>query len=239
MSDFFNGSLHPKAYIADFDANRVVALYKPCEVTSIPTEQLLTRSQNLLRLPYDFQRRYYVFPEGQKFFLLNRLDAPTSGLLIGCFDKNIATAIRQCFFNQEVRKIYYALTAYRKMPSHGTFLDCLSEQRDRNHLRISRGLGEKAMTKYFIEKELCLKENPLLKLHLQPITGRTHQLRVQCALRKLPIIGDKIYGDFALNRKLWAVLPKKRLYLQSCAIAFSYEIQGEKFLFSSQIPCEF
>ncbi|MDR2200918.1 MAG: RNA pseudouridine synthase [Puniceicoccales bacterium] len=241
MSDAFSGTLHPKAQVVRGDGNGVRALYKPCDVLSMPNGNRIN-PKSLLRLPYDSKERCYIFPDGRKFFLLNRLDAPTSGLLIGCFDENVAHSVRQCFFAQEVRKTYYALTAYGKIPREGTFRDVLEERHKGNYLRVVRGrgeIGEIAVTRYSVEKELNLGEIPLLKLCLQPLTGRTHQLRVQCAWRKLPIIGDKIYGDFALNGKLWTVLPEKRLYLQSCAIEFSYKIQGKKYFFAAQIPCEF
>ena len=39
-------------------------------------------------------------------------------------------------------------------------------------------------------------------LELGAVTGKTHQLRVQCMVRKVPIVGDKTYGDFATNRKV-------------------------------------
>jgi 23S rRNA-/tRNA-specific pseudouridylate synthase len=239
MDSSWQKFLSPKVYVVYSDGNYVIALYKPRDILSIPNENGKIIKNALLPLPYDFEQRCYIFPNGQKFFLLNRLDAPTSGLLLGCFDEAIAQIIRECFFNQAVQKTYYALTAYQKIPSNGVFSDVLEERRSGTHLRVARGRGEKALTKYCVEERLSSGEIPLLKLRLQPITGRTHQLRVQCALRKLPIIGDKTYGDFALNRKLWAVLPEKRLYLQSCAIEFEYKFQGKKYLFSAKIPVEF
>ncbi|MDR2629230.1 MAG: RNA pseudouridine synthase [Puniceicoccales bacterium] len=239
MDDLLLKFLHSKVYIIHSDVNHVIAFYKPCDVLSMPNENGKVSKNTLLQLSYDFERRCYIFPNGQKLFLLNRLDAPTSGLLIGCFSEDIAHAIRGCFFSQSVRKIYYALTAYRKIPPNGVFRDILEERRSGTHLRIVRGRGEKALTKYSVEEKLSFGEIPFLKLRLQPITGRTHQLRVQCALRKLPIVGDKTYGDFVLNKNLWAVLPEKRLYLQSCAIEFEYHFQGKKYLFSTQIPCAF
>jgi hypothetical protein len=40
----------------------------------------------------------------------------------------------------------------------------------------------------------------MMLLELKPKTGYTHQLRYQCALHDFPIVGDKIYGNFKLNR---------------------------------------
>jgi 23S rRNA-/tRNA-specific pseudouridylate synthase len=239
MGDPFRGRLHPRVYVVCSDANQITALYKPCGLLSMPNEEEIIVKNALLRVPYDRKGRCYVFPDNRKFFLLNRLDAPTSGLLIGCFDETIAKVIRQCFARQEVRKTYYALTAYQKIPPIGAFHDALEERLEGAHLRVFRGQGNRATTEYCVQKELRLGEISLLKLRLQPLTGRTHQLRVQCALRKLPIVGDKTYGDFAFNKKLWPLLPEKRLYLQSCAIEFSYGVGEKVFSFSSKISCEF
>ena len=46
------------------------------------------------------------------------------------------------------------------------------------------------------------KAGPMALLELQPKTGRTHQLRIQCANRGLPIVGDRTYGDFQRNKAL-------------------------------------
>lgn len=44
------------------------------------------------------------------------------------------------------------------------------------------------------------KGGAMALLELRPGTGRTHQLRIQCANRGLPIVGDRTYGDFTKNR---------------------------------------
>jgi 23S rRNA-/tRNA-specific pseudouridylate synthase len=56
---------------------------------------------------------------------------------------------------------------------------------------------------------------PLALLQLEPATGRSHQLRVQCARRHLPIVGDATYGDFRANRDYARHSGQKRLFLHS------------------------
>ena len=46
------------------------------------------------------------------------------------------------------------------------------------------------------------KGGPMALLELKPKTGRTHQLRIQCAQRGMAILGDQTYGDFQRNRGL-------------------------------------
>jgi 23S rRNA-/tRNA-specific pseudouridylate synthase len=237
MDDWFQQSLHPKVHVIHSDGNRVTALHKPCDVRSMPNEDGKESKNALLHLPYDSKRRCYIFSRGQNFFLLNRLDAPTSGLLIGCFSEELARVIRHIFLQQRVQKEYRALVRYGNIASRGIFRDALQKSLDGNHLRVRTGVGDLAMTKYAVEKEFRVGDTPLLRLKLEPITGRTHQLRVQCALRKLPIIGDKTYGDFALNKKLWSLWP--RLCLQSRAIAFRYNFQSREYFFLAEVACEF
>lgn len=43
---------------------------------------------------------------------------------------------------------------------------------------------------------------PVSVVELHPVTGYTHQLRYQCAEHGMPIVGDKTYGNFAMNKKL-------------------------------------
>jgi 23S rRNA-/tRNA-specific pseudouridylate synthase len=73
-------------------------------------------------------------------------------------------------------------------------------------------------------------------LRLQPHTGRSHQLRVQCARRGLPIVGDQTYGDFRLNREFARHTGWKRLFLHSAETAFRYERRGRSFTFSARAP---
>ena len=43
---------------------------------------------------------------------------------------------------------------------------------------------------------------PMSVVELQPVTGYTHQLRFQCAERGSPIVGDRTYGNFTMNKKV-------------------------------------
>jgi 23S rRNA-/tRNA-specific pseudouridylate synthase len=77
---------------------------------------------------------------------------------------------------------------------------------------------------------------PITLLKLEPRTGRSHQLRVQCALRRLPIVGDATYGDFARNREFAKATGLKRLFLHSVEASFDYEFGGRAFHFAARAP---
>ena len=76
------------------------------------------------------------------------------------------------------------------------------------------GVGVWAETKMRVRKKFQRKCGPMALLELRPTTGRTHQLRIQCANRGMPIVGDRTYGDFTKNRNSKA----ESLFLHSEAI---------------------
>ena len=82
-------------------------------------------------------------------------------------------------------------------------------------VRVWKGTGSVALTQVFQFNE---KEGGLYGFgHAAPstpLTGRTHQLRVQCALRGITrSVGDKSYGDFSFNRKIARAAKVDRLML--------------------------
>ena len=78
-------------------------------------------------------------------------------------------------------------------------------------------------------------------IRLEPRTGRSHQLRVQCAKRHLPIVGDQTYGDFGANRVFAKAAGTKRMFLHSMETSFAYEWKGRTWEFAAQaeLPREF
>jgi 23S rRNA-/tRNA-specific pseudouridylate synthase len=76
----------------------------------------------------------------------------------------------------------------------------------------------------------------LALIQLEPRTGRSHQLRVQCARRNLPIVGDQTYGDFSRNRTFAKSTGSKRLFLHSMTTGFDYEYRGTRQTFSATAP---
>ncbi|HLP07470.1 MAG TPA: RNA pseudouridine synthase, partial [Opitutaceae bacterium] len=82
---------------------------------------------------------------------------------------------------------------------------------------------------------------PLALLELKPRTGRTHQLRVQCARRQLPIVGDQTYGDFRRNREFAKLARTKRLFLHSLETQVRYSWASREWSFAAraELPVEF
>jgi 23S rRNA-/tRNA-specific pseudouridylate synthase len=228
-------------------AGQLLALEKPAGLMTHPNKEL-DRNYSLLRAAYDPGRECYHWepstPAGPKeLFLLNRLDSPTSGLVLAALDEETAVAGRRAFAGGNVQKTYYALVLGQPRPGKGTWTDRLTRLpsgpgRGGSGVRVvvSRGgPGQSAETRYECIKSHGHAGAMLSLLRLEPVTGRTHQLRVQCGAHRHPIVGHATYGDFPFNREFARRTGHKRLFLH----AASLRIPSLKFSAESPLPHEF
>lgn len=208
------------------------ALYKPEGVKSHPNKKGIDK-KSLLLAPYDLENEFYL--EGDhKIHLLNRLDSPTSGVVLLCLDDHLAPVIRKLFKERKVHKTYNAIVKGRPPGQPANWQDRLLQRNIGQKVRTEKGGATIAKTAF-----KCLKYNAHLGIsliELNPITGFTHQLRVQCALRKCPILGDKTYGDFAFNKKIEKSIGCKGLCLHALKIEFDYEFEDKIYHFKVEAP---
>jgi 23S rRNA-/tRNA-specific pseudouridylate synthase len=138
-----------------------------------------------------------------------------------------------------VRKTYEALVFGDAGRGRRTWRDKLRTEKGegRAGARTSVGSGDMSEAQASVLKRGEARNGqPLTLLSLEPATGRTHQLRVQCASRYLPIVGDATYGNFAWNKKAAKELGIKRLCLHAAAISLSLEHEGRKISFTANCP---
>ena len=106
---------------------------------------------------------------------VHRLDAEVSGVWLLALDKEAAARLSVRFEAREVKKTYHALTAYF-VPLAGEFDDPVD--------------GSEALTRYHILE----RRGDVALVELQPLTGRTHQLRRHLSTHGTPILGDTLYS---------------------------------------------
>jgi 23S rRNA-/tRNA-specific pseudouridylate synthase len=227
------------------DANGVAALCKPAGVLSHPNAPK-DGPRSLLTVRYNTDAECYewTLPAGgelRRLWLLNRLDSATSGAILVAADEALAREIRAQFKRKQVRKVYHALVFGVPRPAREIWRDRLAVVKKAGLIRTAASAG-------FIPAECEMKllhtgigPHPVSMIQLEPHTGRSHQLRVQCAKRHLPIVGDQTYGDFSRNRDFARRTGEKRLFLHSLETRFDYEFAGRKFSFVAQAatPPEF
>lgn len=239
-----NLPLGPGVAVLTAHPTGLVALDKPSGVLSHPNAPGSAKNI-LLAADYDLDRERYAFagPDGRTrhAYLLNRLDSPTSGVVLVALDAGLAESVKAMFAEREVAKTYHAvIKGGRLIPEKGLWRDSLTKAKTDSgrHVRASAGgpSGAEALTHYAWIR--ANRENPPLSLvRLEPKTGRTHQLRIQTAMRGQPVLGDKTYGDFALNRRLAERRPEfDRLFLHCSKTEFRYEWNGREHAFLAESP---
>jgi 23S rRNA pseudouridine955/2504/2580 synthase len=131
------------------------------------------------------------FGAGKRPLLVHRLDRDTSGVLLLGRTPVAAAALAAAFKRKTARKLYWALVAGTP-PDSGTIDVPLAKVRTRDGERVVPAPdGKRAVTRFRVVERSGRR---LAWLALEPLTGRTHQLRVHCAHLGAPIVGDAKYG---------------------------------------------
>ena len=148
--------------------------------------------------------------EIKNLYLVHRIDKYTSGIVILAKDENIKKYFEDAFKNRNINKIYHAIVEGIVKNKKGTINLSIGKDKKNPNKRMILSVksgGENAITNYEVLKRL--KEHTLMKLN--PITGRTHQIRIHLSSIGHPIIGDKIYSKNAkiYKMKSFALIAKE------------------------------
>ena len=133
--------------------------------------------------------------------LCHRLDAATGGIVLAANDEAVCDQALDAFKGHGVQKTYHALCLHRFDRPEGTLKAWLQKDARRSEVRVLHQPRPGAKP---IETRYRAGDAILPDLHhawLQPITGRTHQLRAHMADFGHPLLGDDKYGDREANRQ--------------------------------------
>lgn len=124
-------------------------------------------------------------------WLVHRLDADTTGCLVIALRKTALLQAQALFQAGLARKTYWAIVTGQPPGTEGIVDAALSRRTGPEGWRIiADPRGQRAETAWRVRGG----GNGLTWLELHPRTGRTHQIRVHCALLGCPILGDARYG---------------------------------------------
>lgn len=219
------------------DVNGLAAFAKPAGTLSHPNESR-DRFRALLTAHYDKTAECFQWPvDGalRRLWLLNRLDSGTSGVILAAADAALAAAIRAHFREKRVHKVYQAIVFGKPRLPVEIWRDLLSVSKKGGQIRTGTAAGN-IPAESRMQVVQTRAGGGLSLLQLEPRTGRSHQLRVQCAKRNLPIVNDQTYGDFKRNRAFAKDSREKRLFLHSLETKFEYEWAGSTHTFSAHAP---
>ncbi|KAM4698274.1 RNA pseudouridylate synthase domain-containing protein 1 [Rhinophrynus dorsalis] len=135
------------------------------------------------------------------FRFCHQLDFSTSGALCVALNKEAAGRAYKCFKDRTVTKVYLALVRGTVAENCMTISMAIGKntQEGLTHMMCVEGTegcenAKPCQTDLIVLQHGLYKGDPVTKVLLQPLTGRTHQLRVHCSALGYPIVGDFTYS---------------------------------------------
>ncbi len=190
--------------------------------------------------------------------IVHRLDKATSGVMIVAKTQAAFEQLKKLFQEHRMKKTYYALVHGVPKNPRGIIDAPIGIKNGSLKRSIhSSKMAKPAVTEYGVVRAMDKNDNDaddgdkerFALLKVNPLTGRTHQIRVHLASIGHPIVGDPLYGKKASRAKAArhtaaaptpepapAIAP--RLMLHAAALAFSDDF-GNRFEFEVPLPSDF
>ena len=159
--------------------------------------------------------------------VVHRLDCHTSGVMLMARGKAAQVELSRQFHDRETEKEYIAVVEGIVQDEEGVIdlpMRCDIDNRPRQIIDFEH--GKQAVTRW---KKLSV-QNHTTRLLLQPVTGRSHQLRVHCQSMGHAIVGDTLYGGRQASAQ-------PRMLLHAQKLRFTHPQTGERMCVES--VCEF
>ena len=182
--------------------------------------------------------------------MAHRLDRATSGLMVVAKTPRSLAVLSRHFRKRLVEKRYVALVKGAVIPESGVISASIGRDPEtRPQWRVMES-GREAETRFTVLERMRLAT----LLELEPVTGRTNQLRIHCAHIGHPIVGDAMFGtlldsnkevqDALLSRNVLQSESQEsefepRLCLHAATLAFHHPSKGDRMEFKSRLPAEF
>ena len=206
---FINHSSSEKEIDIIHEDDEIIIINKPHDFLSVPGKELIDSVQTRMEEKY---------PDAKGHLTIHRLDMATSGILVLAKTKETHKFMQSQFIEKTLTKRYVALIDGVPNEKEGMIdLPLRVDLNDRPRQMVCYDYGKPSKTKW----KLIKTENGKSLLHLYPITGRTHQLRVHLSHPlglNIPIVGDDLYGT-----------KSDRLYLHAEFIEFIHPKTRRKF----------
>ena len=143
--------------------------------------------------------------------IVHRLDQDTSGLIVVAKSQAAMDGLVQAFSSHtHIEKTYLAVVHGRPRLDAGRIENLIGRHPvDRKRMAIVEKNGKVAITNWRVF-ECSRQQSTAVECKIE--TGRTHQIRVHMASLGCPVIGDKVYGKSALDKKLDPVPARQMLH---------------------------
>ena len=201
-----------------YEDNHLLVVEKPINV---PVQADKSGDEDLLTMLKKYLKEKYNKPGEVYLGLVHRLDRPVGGVMVFAKTSKAASRLSKQVQKHEFKKIYMAVIE-GKVSESGTFKDKLKKDEKTNITRVSED-GKEAELSYSLIGFI----NNLSLVRISLKTGRSHQIRVQFASRKIPLYGDQKYNPNAV---------KDQIALFASRLEFKHPVTKEVMSFELPLP---
>ena len=192
-----------------YEDDHLVVIDKPAGLLSVPG-----------RLPEHQDSAYLrildIYPAAK---VTHRLDMATSGLLMFAKHRDAEVAISKLFQSRKIKKNYVALVQGQVISDGIIEVPLIGDWPNRPKQKVDFELGKPAKTLYFPMQYDAITDTS--RVLLEPITGRSHQLRVHLAHIGHAILRDQLYHPVPFSS------PLDRMALHASYLSFMHPVTGQ------------
>lgn len=157
---------------------------------------------------------------------VHRLDRVVSGLMVLARNAAAASELSRQIREDQFAKEYLAVVHGKPDLQSGTLTDLLLRDKQAK-MTLVVNEPAKGVQEAILHYRVLSQSADLSRIHIQLVTGRTHQIRVQFSSRGMPLVGERKY----------AVLPDEcEIALWSCRLAFTHPTTGKAMEFTKEPP---
>jgi 23S rRNA pseudouridine955/2504/2580 synthase/23S rRNA pseudouridine1911/1915/1917 synthase len=172
-----------------YEDDAIIAVNKPPRLLIVPDrwDRNLPTIQDMLR---EYLRKKMV-GEHPNIRVIHRLDKDTSGVVLLAKNVKAQAYVSKQFEKGEVSKTYYALVKGAMKENDGLINLALSESTKTPGTMVVSKKGKKSITRF----QVLERFRGFTFVEANPLTGRTHQVRVHLRAYGFPLAIDPIYGE--------------------------------------------
>jgi tRNA pseudouridine32 synthase/23S rRNA pseudouridine746 synthase len=152
---------------------------------------------------------------------VHRLDMATSGLMVFARGSEAHRTLSKAFANRQVDKRYTAVVAGELAGDGEVDLPLINDWPNRPLQMVDHATGKPSLTRY----RIIGRGESTTRIELEPVTGRTHQLRVHMMAIGHPILGDDFYAPPEIEAL------SARLLLHAERLSLPHPVSGETMAF--------
>ncbi len=239
----------PKVSAADAEMIRQAVIYKDDHIIALNKPPgLPTQGGSGQTRHVDGLAEALMFDLDEKPRLVHRLDKDTSGVLLLARTRKVAQDLTAAIRHKETRKIYWAVVAGVPHPYNGEIKYGLVKAGGKNAEKMrcihpdEVAATPDAKRAHTLYAALYRVAGRATWVALEPVTGRTHQLRAHMAEIGHPIAGDGKYGGSAQENmgdgwgaKLGGIISGK-LHLHARSMAFLHPVTRKQLTVTAPLP---